>query len=64
MPKEYIMGHMYWLKALLLAQKSDIKNALKNADKMKALTGGYLFYPTQKESFKIDEQIAVWENSK
>ena len=62
MPKEYIMGHMYWLKALLMARKGDYENALASAEQMKKLEGGYLFYPTQKESQNIDKQLTEWKS--
>lgn len=63
-PKEFMMGNMYWIKARLLAKKNNFKDALETADKMKALTGGFLYYPTFKEDMKIDEQIDTWKKSK
>ncbi|MEQ8469889.1 MAG: hypothetical protein RIC35_01820 [Marinoscillum sp.] len=50
------MGHMYWLKAQLHAKKEDYKSAMKSIEKMKALKGNYLFYYTQKDALKMDEQ--------
>lgn len=60
LPKEYISGHLFWLRATLLADKKKYKEALALANKMKALEAGYLFYPTQKEAYKIDEQMEDW----
>lgn len=61
MPKEFILGHLNWLKAQLFAEKGDFNSALKSVEKMKSFEGNYLFYPTQNEPQKIDEKVAGWE---
>ena len=60
-PKEYILGHLYWTKAKLLAQDAEYDKALDYAIRMKDLKGDYIFYEEENEFEKIDAQIEKWD---
>lgn len=60
-PKEYIEGHLYWVKAKILAQQKEFEEAIKYAEKMKMLGDKKLFYNKKMEVEKIDEKIDYWK---
>ena len=62
-PREYILGHMHWTKAKLLAANNNYKMALAYANKMKNINGGEINYYSEENEFeKIDIQMAHWES--
>lgn len=60
-PKDYLKGVMFWIKARLLAKKGNYTEALKVSKKLKATEGAVQFYKSFEEQMKIDETIADWE---
>lgn len=61
-PREYILGHMHWTKAKILAANDDYEMALAYANKMKMIKGGQINYYEEEQGFeKIDAQMAKWE---
>ncbi|MEJ6614694.1 MAG: DUF2911 domain-containing protein [Saprospiraceae bacterium] len=62
-PREYILGHMHWTKAKVLAANNNYKMALAYANKMKNINGGEINYYSEENEFeKIDIQMAHWES--
>ena len=62
-PREYILGHMHWTKAKVLAANHKYEMALAYANKMKNIKGGEInYYSEEKEFEKIDSQMAHWES--
>ncbi|MEE9373321.1 MAG: DUF2911 domain-containing protein [Saprospiraceae bacterium] len=59
-PKEYILGHLYWVKAKILAHNSEFGKAMDYAMLMKEQKGKYTFYEEEKEFESIDAKIARW----
>jgi len=60
-PKEYLLGHLFWTKAKILAHAASYDKALDYAIMMKNQRGKYVFYQEEKEYEKIDAQIENWE---
>lgn len=61
-PREYILGHMHWTKAKILAANGKYEMALAYAQKMKNIKGGKInYYSEEKEFEKIDSQMAIWQ---
>lgn len=60
-PKAYVLGHVYWTKAKLLALNNDLAGALKYAQQLKDIQGDYTFYKKKQEAEGIDELIQQWE---
>ncbi len=64
-PREYILGHMHWTKAKILAANNKYEMAIAYANKMKNIKGGTInYYDEEKEFENIDSQIAYWEGMK
>jgi len=62
-PRKYILGHMHWTKAKILAANSEYEMAIAYAKKMKLIKGGDInYYSEEQEYEKIDTQIADWES--
>lgn len=59
-PREYIIGHLYWTKALLFSQKNKFKEALEYAEKVKTLDNT-IFYDRKNEEESIDVLINHWK---
>ena len=59
-PKDYILGHLYWTKAKILAHKALYDKALDYAMLMKTQKGKYIFYEEENEFESIDSQIENW----
>ena len=59
-PRSYILGHLYWVKANILAQRSDYMRALEYAQKMKDIKGPNSFYEEERAFENIDEIIELW----
>ena len=60
-PKEYVLGHMYWTKASILAQMGDFKVALRYVNKMKRLKNQDSFYSQENQYGDLDFFIQEWE---
>lgn len=60
-PKNYIVGHLYWTKAKILAGLNQPKEALLYGDKVMAIKGEKSFYQLDREKEKIDEKMAEWK---
>lgn len=64
-PREYILGHMHWTKAKILAANNKYEMAIAYANKMKNIKGGTInYYDEEKEFENIDSQITYWEGMK
>jgi len=61
-PKNYIIGHLFWVKAKALAKNKNFKEALKYAEKAKILEGKYNFYKRKFEKEKIEHYTKTWES--
>ena len=62
-PREYILGHMHWTKAKILASHNKYEMALAYANKMKQIKGGTINYYEEEQDFeKINAQMSKWEN--
>tara|TARA_Y100000385_G_C13104144_1_gene646433 strand:+ start:1713 stop:2633 length:921 start_codon:yes stop_codon:yes gene_type:complete len=59
-PKDYILGHLYWTKAKLLAHDAMYEKAVDYALLMKGQKGKYNFYEEENEYESIDAQIENW----
>ena len=59
-PREYILGHIYWTKAKILATQKKYSKAIKYGNKMKELRGKFNYYKEENSFEKIDEQIQDW----
>lgn len=59
-PKDYIEGHLHWVKAKLLARNGAYLAAIKAAEKMKGMQPKSLFYEREKEEENIDKLIKIW----
>jgi len=59
-PKEYILGHLYWTKAKILAHLADYDKAIDYAMLMKEQGGKYDFYEEENEFESIDAKIENW----
>lgn len=61
-PREYILGHMHWTKAKILAANGKYEMALAYANKMKNIKGGQINYYEEEQGYeKIDPQMTKWE---
>ncbi len=60
-PKEYIKGHLYWTKALLLAKEQNFKDASRYGNMVKELRGDNLFYNKKNETENIDSLLNEWQ---
>jgi len=61
-PREYILGHMHWTKAKILAANEKYEMALAYANKMKNIKGGEINYYEEEQDYeKIDAQMTKWE---
>ena len=56
-PKDYVAGHMLWIKAQLLAEKKYYSEALVLARQLSET----LFYQKEKEDEAMDEKVSNWE---
>lgn len=64
-PREYILGHMHWTKAKILAANNNYDLALAYAKKMKSIKGGQINYYLEEREFEnIDSLILEWEDLK
>ncbi len=63
-PKAYVLGHVYWTKAKLLALNNDLAGALKYAQQLKEIQGDYTFYKKKQEAEGIDELEQTWIKEK
>ena len=61
-PQEYVMGHLYWTKAKVLAANSKFAEAKIYADKCKSITGDYTFYGVDGDVERIDELSKEWKS--
>lgn len=61
-PKNYILGHLYWTRAKLLAQQEDYEGAVLEAERMLALEGKYRFAKQEAEEEQISERMAQWRS--
>lgn len=62
-PKEYILGHLYWVKAKWLAADNQYEQAVTYGEQMKALAGKYTFYQKEQESEEIDQLLKDWQTA-
>lgn len=62
-PREYIVGHLYWTYAKWNALQGNFPEAIAQAEKMKAITGKYVFYDKENEYEHIDEKIQRWSKT-
>lgn len=60
-PREYILGHLYWTKAKILAHMANYDKALDYSVLMKQQQGKYTYYDEENEYEKIDAQVEKWE---
>jgi len=60
-PKNYVLGHLFWVKARWLATQEKYKEALSYTGQMKALEGKYTFYQKENESEDIDQKLSDWQ---
>ncbi len=58
-PRDYVVGHLYWTKAKLLATSNKFNEAVDTANKLTSLKNK-LFYNRKNKVEKIDELIKVW----
>lgn len=63
-PREYVLGHIYWIKAKILATSKDYNGAIKYATKMKDIDGRFTYYSEENEFEKIDKTIAEWRSKR
>ena len=61
-PKNYILGHLYWVKAKALAKNNSFEEALKYVEQAKTLEGKYNFYKRKFEKEKIEQYIETWKS--
>jgi len=62
-PKEYIEGHLFWVKAKILAKLNKFDEAIISADKMKHLGKKSLFYVKNNKNNEIDDKIDKWRKN-
>ncbi len=60
-PKNYVLGHLFWVKARWLATQGQYEQALSYVTQMKGLEGNYTFYQKEKEEENIDQQLSDWQ---
>lgn len=63
-PQAYVLGHVYWTKAKLLALNNDLAGALKYAQQLKDIQGDYTFYKKKQAAEGIDELEQTWIKEK
>lgn len=63
-PKAYVLGHVYWTKAKLLALNNDWAGALKYTQQLKEIQGDYTFYKKKQAVEGIDELEQMWIKEK
>jgi len=59
-PREYIEGHLYWIKASLLARSNKFKEAIEYSDKLMSLKNT-MYYDRKNEVKSIDASIEKWK---
>lgn len=59
-PREYVAGHLYWIKAKVLARDKDYAGAVEAVDKLKSLAR-IDFYDKKNESEEIDRHYKSWK---
>ncbi|GAB5555161.1 MAG: hypothetical protein Sapg2KO_47520 [Saprospiraceae bacterium] len=62
-PKDYIIGHLKWIKAQLLVNEERYSEAISLVEELKQLSNP-LFYHRKKEAERIDEVLKVWKAEK
>ncbi|NET31486.1 MAG: DUF2911 domain-containing protein [Cyanothece sp. SIO1E1] len=60
-PKNYVLGHLFWVKARWLAAQEQYEQAISYAEQMKALGGKYTFYGKENEEENIDQKMSDWQ---
>lgn len=60
-PKDYVLGHLFWVKARWLATQKQYEQAISYAEQMKALEGNYTFYGKEQEEESIDQKLSDWQ---
>jgi len=58
-PRDYVEGHLYWVKSKLLAKNNDIKAAIEYAEKLKTMENT-MYYDRKNEQESIDELLKHW----
>lgn len=58
-PRQYVEGHLYWIKARILAWDDDYTAAVKSVETLKALEN-QAFYLRKNENEGIDELEELW----
>ncbi|MEM8889830.1 MAG: DUF2911 domain-containing protein [Bacteroidota bacterium] len=59
-PKPYVEGHLYWIKAQILATEEKYADAIAYVDKLKGLDKQE-FYLKKKETEGIDKHLQLWK---
>ncbi|MDW3647149.1 MAG: DUF2911 domain-containing protein [Bacteroidia bacterium] len=59
-PRSYVEGHLYWIKAQILAHEEKYADALAYVEKLKNLSQGE-FYNKKNESEGIDTSYQLWK---
>lgn len=59
-PKDYIKGHLYWIKSKLFAENGNFKDAIDYAEKVKTLENT-IFYDRKNEEESIDALLNYWK---
>jgi hypothetical protein len=59
-PRQYVVGHLYWVKAKLLASDGSYKEAVKYINQLKGLENT-LFYKRKNETEEIDKYLEAWK---
>ncbi len=58
-PRDYVKGHLYWIKAQLLAEKSNYSEAISYAEQLKSLENT-LFYMRVNKDGEMDSLVKTW----
>ena len=59
-PREYVLGHLYWTKAKVLAETGDLAEATNYGTKMKQLSNP-IFYERKQEAEQIEALLKLWQ---
>lgn len=59
-PRDYIKGHLYWVKAKALAKSGHISEAMVYGEKVKTMEKN-MFYKRLNEEEGIDELLSAWK---
>ena len=61
-PKIYLVGHLYWTKAKILAKMQRYGDALDYVEHLINLKGDYSYYNSERSNERIDEKTAEWQS--